>query len=1398
VASLLDQLLNEIAVITGLNVDEVNENFTKEQLEHLLQVSKCEGEVSVAPIATNIDDIPCRDDGAPSDLVKDLKNTGNFPDGLIDAQKSDFKKKDKEDQFDGSECIDAVSKVNAKIKKQIDNNMEHNILLNRLYELQDNIKPLEYYYAERAKRMAEILGDFRPILAEMKRLRDKIDNYEDNLIPTQTSIISYQNSLTTPDSTIIDTATDERDRLQSIVNDDTTLFNAEEARRITEENKYPLMQNGTITGYGDTTNPSLAKRLDFVREVKSVISNSTINSINNGLSNYSEYIEIDIKTPAGNYTNVLSNPLIGFEIKFQDLDLMMLDKEKFNIKTGDKSVYKERFLIKNNPLLLNNSFFEGAPGYKISNTAANLDNNSRGAIYEKYYNLLDDPTNNFFTPAERGLSSSISQLDPKLVGQDSITKKEKETDYFISSLDKMQNFYKNFDTIFEAKRKQVRSKIQLDYLAISKSQLELIARHDVELLFAIGKINIFHQPGIASITNIDGSTSTVDTGMHTGSQTAIDSVTNANLIFIQRIGELDKEIIRLEKIVKDDRPTPDKIKSALKEESTKCFSDMDDDGEAECTDTKEALGSDPFFESLDGIDASLPNFSQGCYWKEFAKLATIQGLFPMVNNPTTFRYWPVGLVITTPASLIKIPLPQIWIPLVTISTPLGVLVVFLNINGIFISPVIFFLSASGYKQHLVTIRGSSDKFGSDRNDTLIKPIIQIPLSVQAKIDIAKVGSLLPEDNMTDEEAAKVKILQDKKDQADVDGDTVRSYKAKKEVDDTKKQAVDRVKPDTAKMSEAADKGETAKETVANIKKKIFKTIDDLGKPPTNRINKLKERAVKRENKLKDKKLKAMERGDTAAAKKANRDLKTDGISVTDKIEAYIEDLLEFFDNITFPKEVLPKETDKLDPKPDTSDATEDKETEMSSSHDKEFVSDQAATVKNMISVAIAKYKDDIDKFISNVNLNINNDLDKIKEKLKDTMEEVASKTKGDGSSPVDPNVAAKQLRDSKDNVDNATAPDDKEEAKKKYIDTQKSVSKKMDAARIKQTLSMTPAIIGLLSGVSVKFDPFAKCCPKESFSIGFPFPPLVAAAISTGVDLVKNKIDGMSASDLKSMFGGKTNINSKDIRLGLLNIVKGAIPDSVSIPKPELNLKAGTDMFSGILGGLSMPQAPFPPALGNNQLKKKITIDLSITKPIIRKGLKSYLDNNLLSKNAQDLDTDFIYTNPNDIKAFMKTFIDSMTDDIEDALDVYYKVINASNIKNANGVDLNMLENTVFNVPPFGPVAKALFIAKGKLKFAKKKSDDQFIISKDALNIASGILKTSLSPIVSNPVAGLLVAGAGVAGQTDIIRKIHPILSADDIPPWERMTLKNVLFLLFLDEFNSMGAEQVGFFRSYL
>ena len=190
-ASQLDQLINEIAILTGLDSDSVKSKFTKEQLDYLLNVSKCDTTTGSAPLASNLEDISCRDSGAPLDSIDQTP-----PEYTDTAQKVK----------DSNKCIEAVDEVNKKVKEKQDQYFEHVLILNKLYELKDNLTPLSYYYKERAKEMARILGEFAPILQELKNLTDSIIDIEDNKIPEQNDIISEQNALAYPDTTIISEA----------------------------------------------------------------------------------------------------------------------------------------------------------------------------------------------------------------------------------------------------------------------------------------------------------------------------------------------------------------------------------------------------------------------------------------------------------------------------------------------------------------------------------------------------------------------------------------------------------------------------------------------------------------------------------------------------------------------------------------------------------------------------------------------------------------------------------------------------------------------------------------------------------------------------------------------------------------------------------------------------------------------------------------------------------------------------------------------------------------------------------------------------------------------------------------------------------------------------------------
>lgn len=1367
---LIEQLINQIAEILEISAEEVKDNFTPQQLDDLLSKSKCGNIDGSLPIFDTLD-FPCEDLGTPLDLSNEA-----------DADELDDIVKKQEDDSNSSpepsKCLDTVDEVNLEIEKQIIEYNNHLIILERLYEFKDNVKPLSEYYKYRITRAAEVLNDFRPTLEQLKVLNTEKSAKEAEIEEVQSQIDSLYGSYTASAYDLLLTYTTQKDLLSGELSDINLLISEQESIIDDKSAQYPALSNGTITGLDEDT--SLVGRGLYITEVSTSLGLLEINNIKQGLSNYSEYIETNVISAASSYSDIISNPLISFELKFQNLDVVVIDREKFDKQTGDKTIIKVPIKIKESGILEKNTFFSGSPGYTVTNTSAK--ENSSGSLYTKYYNKFNDPVNEFFTLSERGLTGNSNLVDKDLKGTDSTIKKEGDKEFYIKNKDKMEKFYQEFEQRLKERKKKIRSEVtnvsgsDLQEVVTSLRQL---ASKDVEALLATGKMNLYLEEDNSNLGTI------------------IDQIAEANLKFAGKLIDLDEEIKRIEIKVEELKPDPSKIKIRLKELNEECFGDIDKEVD-ECADVKQKLGSDTFFDTITAGDGSMPNFTQMCYWAEFAKLATMFGLIPMPNkNPTELRYWPVGLIIPTPAKLIKIPLPIIWVPLVVISTPMGVLVLFLTINGLFISPILFFLSASGYKQHLITVRGSSEKFGFDQFDDSVKQTIKIPINITAAAE--KLKRLALPNPLNSKELAEIKQFEEKLKNPDIANISARKKKIEKEIEERKIAAENRIKGDSEKAMEVLDKKETLVDALKDAKKSIMKRIDDLGNPSTTAIDKLKEKSYEIKQELQQRKLKAMEDGNTEEVKKINKLLKGDGIDFNDKIKAFTDDLSEYFDKIKLPKIVIPKDEAKIDPKPNAIAGIKKQVTELTSNLQTQFVPPDFSKAKQILSLNLAKHKDFLEDIELDGSINLNEGKDKLVGAVNKMLDNLVNACVGKGKNgkpPTDDDIGKDQqsqnklmdLEEDKSKLKSAI-----KKLKKSEEDASNSFDLNLNASSITKNLDM----ISKLGAIKVDLNPFAPCCKKEEFSIDLGAVGPALAILFMAKNLIKSKIESMSIPELKSLFGGKPEISVRDLRLGILTTITTSIPDNLEVPIPNIDFSKIAMAFGGLTSALSLPQASFPAPMKALSFPKQLTLDLNILKAPLTQALPNFLEGGMgLPSIPQDFNNDLMTINSRDIKAMIKSFVSDNIDSLEEKLKTPYKLVEIA--KSAKGIDLNVLEKAVFNVPPYGKVSEAIFIAKGLVKMNLPNSLGYSNVDLSALKPALALLKPLLSPIVSSPVASVLVAGAGTAGQLDMIRKIHPILNEDDIPPWERLSLSNLLFLVFLDEFCSTAADQVGFFRAYL
>lgn len=362
------------------------------------------------------------------------------------------------------------------------------------------------------------------------------------------------------------------------------------------------------------------------------------------------------------------------------------------------------------------------------------DEEMSGSLYVNYYNLLDDPLNNFFTLQERGLTANISFADNNLkkraananqkiqnndITEDLITVKQGEDTYYIKNNDKYINFFKTFPERLEKRLAEVK-----DNKAVVGEEVEPIGADQagtgmLQVKASMDRLAIAECNYYARLYHIESSSTYTEAKRYSAG-------------FLSRWSVLESEISRMEGIKSN---LANSVTSGEIIDSFKANVPCVRDNAAEEPDPLPEQKID-LVNSLVEMDPENPNPTKYCYWVQFAKLATLYGLlpFPDKTTPGSLRYWPVGFLLPTPAGIVKIPLPIIWIPVVTISFPFGIIVVFIGLCGIVPVPYVFFINNQGVKKFFLTLRGPSDEFGCNSEDKTIKDYLTTPLNSFGNID----------------------------------------------------------------------------------------------------------------------------------------------------------------------------------------------------------------------------------------------------------------------------------------------------------------------------------------------------------------------------------------------------------------------------------------------------------------------------------------------------------------------------------------------------------------------------------------------------------------------------------------------------------------------------------------
>lgn len=320
-----------------------------------------------------------------------------------------------------------------------------------------------------------------------------------------------------------------------------------------------------------------------------------------------------------------------------------------------------------------------------------------GALYDEYYNKLDDPMNKLFTAEERGLTDTAGDADAGLkeaaaangMSIDSIaTAKQGEANFYIRDQAKYGEFFMSFKKKYEQRVAEIRAGAISAKLAALNASLEKLAAFESMIETDIG----YSMSAVAyseSVTAERDRLKSIEDAF--AAKTSVDMANPGASAFAKSIMSSASCLGSIAQVESDE---PEPFAGELK---------------------------DTFAYGLGGMGKDSPNPTKHCYWVKFAILATTYGLLPFPDiDPkepgTGLRYWPVGMVIPTPAKLVKVPLPIVWAPLMTVSSKFGTIVIFIGMNGVIPCPYVLYINKLGVKQLIVTLRGPSDDFGYRPSD----------------------------------------------------------------------------------------------------------------------------------------------------------------------------------------------------------------------------------------------------------------------------------------------------------------------------------------------------------------------------------------------------------------------------------------------------------------------------------------------------------------------------------------------------------------------------------------------------------------------------------------------------------------------------------------------------------
>jgi hypothetical protein len=1120
-------------------------------------------------------------------------------------------------------CLAEIDQITERIKYLVEEEKKANTIKFELEESEWFFVIASEYYREREKVVKSYLGLFQPLLEQKKKLEEELKVAPNKLVHFQKGAGTGSKYDKTDDTTPTDVG-------------DVIIGDEKHPIRVKLENDLEAVKN--TLKYDKDQTPQFDTSIgdnELRNKLADLFGAGNVGfSLQNKISAFADTnrIQVGVPAPANNsnfsvsFSLIIDSPIFrNFRNGNTKIDETLL--EKTSVKKGEfQSNLKDMFV----------------PG-RISFSDKNPNTIVHGILYDKFYNIMGNP-NLFFSDAERGSSSSTP---PKILNQQVF-----------------EDFWTNFEPKLEEKKLYVKTNVVKPVHDEILQELRKLAKSESIWLLTYGRVfeNLLSEDSGDKlrdvVSKVENVFLTVDKN-RTANKRSIDIID----LYRKRI----KEEINIQK---------------NKYSEVKCANNP----EGPPINIPPA-GSDPLGKVTykKGNNPQHPDPTKYCYWKEFAKLATIINILPIPSNkplpPNLFRYWPVGLIVPSPSGPFNVPLPIIWFALATIPTPLGIFVIFLGQCGILPCPFVLWISVDGEAKFIATLKGKKN----------IVSVTGVASNTLPPIKITT-GTLK---------------LTTKAINLDKDGNPIKN--SIPEYDEMEN-------PDSHSSS------------IKDIFDRVMKKINKLENPDFSKLSEMRglEKAIDK-------------------AKKNGYEIPKD-FGIDEKVKAVEDSVVKLFSKIQFDDICFPKNTEKLNPKP---------------------------TIVEKVIDTISKAKD---LRLPGLTIPAQEEID-LKDKLLKQFES-------------DPSLKEKVSLD-------GLSPEDKEKKKKDLKEKIKLIN-----AKASENLKK-PEVLGVVAavatGASVNFfNPFV-CSPSSD---GAKIPP-IPGPVFTGIAVLATSIP--IAIDLLK----DGDINGKSIEEILRSTIDKVIP-SLRVPNPSnLSIKHFAVNTGAKLALFSKPPIPNP-----GPIVRKICIPGGLIKAALEAailaGISAGLIKLLLQGGHAGVNPDGSGDNTGGFltNSQIQDIINHACDDVIHSnnstgnsasganspvplaiknLEIKIRNLNPSDIKQ---LLVTLIEGSLKNLEKvLLPLLTAISLLQAfpelnffKLPVLEVNKGLTLVFEKQKLDIAfSELEKLSTVPF-------LAVAAGG-----EISRALHPLANTDDLPPWERLSIHNILFVVFLDQFCSAARSGGGF-----